>query len=225
MRLTVGKETKLRFVLAYGFHNIQNIMRSLGSSAKTPNDHSRKQGSTNKLRVSDWNPEDHDNGVVKPVRIGDKTEQFVTTNQKSPSIEPNQQGFSNQSTPIHFVEIMACPRGCRYGGGQILPKRRQDARQSVKEKSVDKGAAAATSDAVYVLPHEYPFLSFIYRYLIHLQSSYSSAVFTGGLAEAGLDKSCYQPVLVSTYGQYRSIIPMEQDADKAGFIALPALKW
>ncbi|GAB5367859.1 hypothetical protein AAMO2058_001268000 [Amorphochlora amoebiformis] len=57
VRLVVGSEEKLNFALAYGFKNIQNVIRKL----------------------------------------------------------------KRKKSPYHYIEIMACPKGCANGGGQIRP--------------------------------------------------------------------------------------------------------
>lgn len=163
--------------MAYGFRNIQNIVKRIGGTAINPSD-------------------------------GRKEKNQIMDNQH------NHETFNkcNQPVPIHFAEVMACPRGCRFGGGQLVPKHFDKfSTKSFEDSSLfnnpDSINSIVHSDSIILFAHQHPLLTLIYRYLLYFESHCSSRLSN--------DFS-----LPTTLAQYRSLIDIQP-----GFIGVNAFRW
>jgi len=92
LRLEIGGKVVLQFGLAYGFRNIQNIMRKM----------KMKKGGSSRMAV---------NGAVS-ASASAAPSSSSTSGAVAPIIPIGSGSF-------HYIEVMACPSGCLNGGGQI----------------------------------------------------------------------------------------------------------
>ncbi|KAJ3356281.1 High affinity Ca2+/Mn2+ P-type ATPase-like protein [Entophlyctis luteolus] len=95
LRIGGGVGDVLRFAKAYGFRNIQNLVRRTKTSPR---------GASN-----------HAGGPVRGMRASRLKASMGGVSVKERSLDANAE--SNH----HFVEVMACPSGCINGGGQLKP--------------------------------------------------------------------------------------------------------
>ena len=99
LSLEVQGTTVMSFLLAYGFRNIQNLVRKM----KT-----KKPGSIRAQVAND----DASGSVVAAASSSAPAASASASASSSVSLPTGSGGY-------HFVEVMACPSGCLNGGGQI----------------------------------------------------------------------------------------------------------
>lgn len=123
---------------------------------------------------------------------------------------------------IDFVEVMACPRGCRYGGGQsssnISNRTTSDSKSydAKKPSSVDEITDDCQhivhSDSIILPPHQHPLIPLMYRYLVYLENHSSKST---SLLSAN-------EVLKLTLGNFKSLT---ETREQSGVLGISALRW
>ena len=138
LSLEIQGKSVLNFAIAYGFRNIQNLVRKM------------KTKKHSKLNL--------------PASIAATTAASSTTAVTPSTSEAFQQVLNDEiSLPIgsggyHYVEVMACPSGCLNGGGQIKAKDIKSQKQLV----VDLDELYHSSQRIVCEPEDNPIVKRLY---------------------------------------------------------------